>query len=611
VERLKGLRFDLIRLKAGLEPLSWIRKNRNGKWYGVIGALFRYSEKSEKAWKKTLIALSCFTGFQPIEPTLQHLEKMYKSVAGSLDPHDVDLNHNVSVRAQNRLGLLTLGEPTPLLFIGGSPGKYSPGIKSSVPQTDFLEEEIEWMIQFDQNRSFIEAYYALYRPVLEGLDVDHFYLTDKSKTLPGKMYDHPDLGMLLSHGAKATPPIVGNVVPLMKDGGWKVRWIANPLRLHQTVLKPLGDALFFKLRTLPWDCTYNQERPIKKIQEYLRTGKSCHAVDLTAATDSFPLSMQIEVLKSIFPYNRGDVDLFRDLSRGLWRTPYGLIRWSRGQPMGLYPSFASFALAHGMLLLELNEGVFNDDFFILGDDVLILNDKLNQRYRESLRSLGCPVDEVKSLSSTKLTEFAGKVITADHIYPKFKIGSSQTHEDAFVDLLRTYGQGIMKFFEPHLQRMTKEILNFTDPWGPNLSSGPTKSYLTAVKDTLKFGEVASGDEGGKLHVSFHEMLIERLNPSRDASLWHRLFPESVADLKKVFEKKLDQAQKHTPIPLFHESLTDVFQLMGVNPGLPSKGLTSLGGRRSFFKVLRDMFMSHNDRESLKSRQIDFNRDMRT
>jgi hypothetical protein len=35
VERLKSLKLDLIRQKAGQAPLTWVKKNRNGGWFGA------------------------------------------------------------------------------------------------------------------------------------------------------------------------------------------------------------------------------------------------------------------------------------------------------------------------------------------------------------------------------------------------------------------------------------------------------------------------------------------------------------------------------------------------------------------------------------------------
>jgi hypothetical protein len=141
------------------------------------------------------------------------------------------------------------------------------------------------------------------------------------------------------------------------------------------------------------------------------------------------------------------VDLFVRVSKGLWRLPRGIPRtvlselglsnvvsWTRGQPLGLYPSFASFALTHGLLLQGLLGKEWNEEFFILGDDVVILDRSLYVKYRDVLDRLGCPVSETKTLSSTQVAEFRSVVYTPDRMIPQFKW--RHTSDDSFLDIVR-------------------------------------------------------------------------------------------------------------------------------------------------------------------------------
>jgi hypothetical protein len=159
-------------------------------------------------------------------------------------------------------------------------------------------------------------------------------------------------------------------------------------------------------------------------------------VDLSDATNNFPLDLQTRVLRWLNNLDTEDIRLFEILSKGRWFVPKSVsgqdkgerestnfrkypekIRWTKGQPLGLYPSFPSFALAHGCLLraIELKVGV-EDAFRVLGDDVVISNDDVHREYRGYLDIFRMPVSESKTISSDQLAEFAGGVITPRTVY---------------------------------------------------------------------------------------------------------------------------------------------------------------------------------------------------
>jgi hypothetical protein len=183
-------------------------------------------------------------------------------------------------------------------------------------------------------------------------------------------------------------------------------------------LTPLGDALFKALAGLPWDCTFDQSKPYQSVQEHLKRGGTAFSVDLSSATDYFPLELQLSILRKIFPFDIDQISLFEDLSRTNWTYGKKSVRWTNGQPMGLYPSFPSFALAHGMLLDYLSQGV-PGRFYVLGDDVVILHRPTYEKYVQMLKVLGCPYNPSKSLVSNQVAEFAGKLIFPERIVNAF------------------------------------------------------------------------------------------------------------------------------------------------------------------------------------------------
>jgi hypothetical protein len=85
--------------------------------------------------------------------------------------------------------------------------------------------------------------------------------------------------------------------------------------------------------------------------------------------------------------------------------------------MGLYPSFALFALTHNLLLRTLAKQLDLDPdtaFRVLGDDVLISDRGLHDLYVHVLSAIRTPISETKSFASKVFGEFAGKVFWRGH-----------------------------------------------------------------------------------------------------------------------------------------------------------------------------------------------------
>jgi len=76
--------------------------------------------------------------------------------------------------------------------------------------------------------------------------------------------------------------------------------------------------------------------------------------------------------------------------------------------MGAYSSWPVFALTHGLLVCYLADrcGAKRNSFKVLGDDIVIRDDRLAALYQETLKSLCVPVSESKTMSSDSTFEFA-------------------------------------------------------------------------------------------------------------------------------------------------------------------------------------------------------------
>jgi hypothetical protein len=266
--------------------------------------------------------------------------------------------------------------------------------------------------------------------------------------------------------------IVGTVVGLTKDRGYKLRFIANPHRFIQLALSRLKHAFEIVLRQMPESSVYDQESGISWAQSKLLEGNRLWSIDLSAATDNFPFSFQESVARQLFgDALEPDINLWRDVVHSSWTTPvplfpneltgirvldYPTIFYGRGQPMGVAPSFAAFTVSHISLLRAL--GGDKNTFRVLGDDVLIADEDLYKRYRLSLDLLNVPISPSKSLFGAELGEFAGRLVDQYGPWPVFKAGKLSIRSDP-LGLVRQYGTRILKGKLP-LGRYKKELIKF-------------------------------------------------------------------------------------------------------------------------------------------------------
>lgn len=176
----------------------------------------------------------------------------------------------------------------------------------------------------------------------------------------------------------------------------------------QTALRPLHRYLFNCLRKIRQDCTFDQGSFLKKLPN---NGDIYDSVDLTAATDRFPIDLIALILRAqlgstyVSAWKRIMVD-----------TPFHssfhkeLISYEVGNPMGAYSSWASFTLTHHYVMYyccrELGIVWRDSSYVILGDDIVIQDRKLAILYKEVMTSLGVRFSEKKSHSSKHFFEFA-------------------------------------------------------------------------------------------------------------------------------------------------------------------------------------------------------------
>lgn len=192
------------------------------------------------------------------------------------------------------------------------------------------------------------------------------------------------------------------------DKNGKTRIIALFDYWSQTTLRPLHDYIMHLLTFFPDDCTYEQG---DKLATYSQIQKGKYwCFDLKSATDRFPLDYQVMVLKKLIGSERADA--WRSIMVDLpFESPIDKepIKYSVGQPLGAYSSWAVFTLSHHVLLHYCGNrcGVpAKGQYVILGDDIVIFSRKIARTYVSILKILGVEVNTTKSLISYTLCEFA-------------------------------------------------------------------------------------------------------------------------------------------------------------------------------------------------------------
>jgi hypothetical protein len=197
-----------------------------------------------------------------------------------------------------------------------------------------------------------------------------------------------------------------------KEG--KTRTIGILDYISQSVLKNLHQYIEKCLKKIPQDLTFDQS----KFKEMTKDWPIYYSVDLSNATDRFPVSLISQLLCAHLPTSY--VKSWEQVMIGL---PFKLkekgrrdqwVSYSTGQPMGAYSSFVTFALTHHYCLYYLcrinNIDWKTSRYCLLGDDIVIGDEVLAEGYLKLIKSLGVEVSMAKTHVSPHIFEFAKRWI---------------------------------------------------------------------------------------------------------------------------------------------------------------------------------------------------------
>jgi len=206
-----------------------------------------------------------------------------------------------------------------------------------------------------------------------------------------------------------------------KEEPGKIRVFAMVNLITQALMKPLHEWIFTRLRAVPTDGTFDQLGPVSRLLDRFKGEEWFASYDLSAATDRLPVAIQVALLKP----------LLGEKLAGLWAyvlvgRPYGLpkvaksynlgfmsVYYKVGQPMGALSSWAMLAMTHHAIvqyaafLAYPEQPLWFSKYALLGDDIVIADKAVAEKYLVLMDTIGVEVGIAKSLvSSIKSLEFA-------------------------------------------------------------------------------------------------------------------------------------------------------------------------------------------------------------
>lgn len=222
------------------------------------------------------------------------------------------------------------------------------------------------------------------------------------------------------------------------DKETKMRTVAILDYMSQTALIPFHKYLFRVLKKIPQDFTFCQS----SFWERIKDQPVYYSIDLSAATDRFPIELIRSVLEAKLPSEY--VAAWADIMVGYpFDSDEGKISYSVGNPMGAYSSWSSFALSHHYIVYYCCRVLDVDwatlPYALLGDDIVIAHKEVGEKYHQVITSLGLEASPLKTHKSKKFVEFAKRMFWDQEEITPFPISAlkeSQKRYYLLVNLLQ-------------------------------------------------------------------------------------------------------------------------------------------------------------------------------
>ena len=448
VETLKDRTRALI--EDGTDPF----KTRKGYWVGPFRPVHKIARKGRRGLDKAISILRLYGCFKARPATEKTYVKLARELSAPSDYVGFD-----ALLYPRRFTKHFQGIHHHYDDIYPMSTRKTPLGNRSVPEFKVLP--VDYIRSMDHFPKHVEQFYTYYKLLVgEGMpSIDHYReIMSKKEMLFYK--DRPYRLKGRSRKSRGTSPyisgndVAGRVTILNTDGALKQRQVANANRILQLACSPVHNCTMAFLREYPSSFVFDQLKGIEWISTKLRLGWTFSSIDLKSASDNIPLGLQIRFLKEMVPSLSTPLEVFYEVSRMEYLTPYiRPVVWSCGSPMGVKGSFGLFCV----YLMSLLEHVgAHGSYAIVGDDIVVKSE-FTVPVISILGNYGVPISKQKSLfDHFRFAEFCGKII--DRLGP-FK-SSKATKIDLIKNptgLLRQFGKRALRFI-PKGKLTYREVL---------------------------------------------------------------------------------------------------------------------------------------------------------
>lgn len=382
---------------------------------------------------------------------------------------------------------------------------------------------------------------------------------------------------------------------IVRDPDGKSRIIAIFDYWSQTVLKRIHKDLFSLLRTIPQDRTFTQDPIVDFKGPY-------YSYDLSAATDRFPITFQKEVISYL--YGAHIADAWADVLVGheFW-VPWEnrSIKYTVGQPMGAYSSWATFTLSHHIIvqISAIQVGKYpTKDYILLGDDIVIGGADLAEAYRSNMSMLGVDISSHKSHVSSNTYEFAKRWFKDGQECSGIQVGAFLETRRNYTLLYQTLRQYLERGFIPsNFARLPTLVEAFLLHLG--MYPALARNILRKVEVLHAFSRWIQYGDGGELRNVMHRYIPSEASiPSPDHPMFkpyvgmrldtllggmHNVLLKEIDNMAKRLRARLTTISQEAspwpqglggvspwdPVPEFHGDCLGVINPEIIGPGMIS------------------------------------------
>ena len=365
-------------------------------------------------------------------PSKEQLKKVLTAVEG---PVDKDINRDIMNSVDSALGLSMKNYPSHS-NLDVIPMLYWPKTDVTAPFRDEFGKIQTASRNTEQRVWSLDILYSDYS-FARFLDNNLRFATDCVIGKGSELLPRPNPG-------SAIFSIPAGAYSFIQELGAKIRPVANPFLAVQAINEPLKLQLKRISRTIPEIVTYDQDEGRNQLKQWLESQTKVWSLDASSFTDRFPLEFQLKVLKLLLSNDKITQEMYDAFSvtsshpyfsKHLGRN----IHYKFGQGQGLGPSFNVATIAHYELLeafrisLGLDPGLFK----LVGDDVIIANERLAHSYQVWMDACNVEINMSKSIISNSLGEFAGASVTQNSVIMRPKLSEVKSN-DSVVSLFELY-----------------------------------------------------------------------------------------------------------------------------------------------------------------------------